>query len=106
MDQKNYHKGYDIFYFEPGAKEFYKCLVCKNDMLIDKDVFCHTNSTSAMFRQPKVKKDVFYCQYSDTDWHNQALEILKLIEDNPSKTLTDLLEKELIQIIEQRKTTK
>lgn len=81
------------------------CSICGNKMDVERGLYGPTSYASAMAHIERWY-DKFTCPNLEKDWHQQALEILKLIEDTPSKTIADLLNPELRKILRSRAITK
>jgi hypothetical protein len=52
------------------------------------------------------KHDLFRCPHTNSDWHRQAVELMKFMSACPSAKLCDLLTVELQQILRDKKPTK
>tara|TARA_Y100000310_G_scaffold57488_2_gene52741 strand:+ start:63746 stop:64087 length:342 start_codon:yes stop_codon:yes gene_type:complete len=91
--------GYDTFCPEPWTEEVMLCRVCGLDCDVMRDVVGPTSFGGAMAKKAR-KHDLFTCAYRGKAWHEQALRLVKGIEDCPSPTLKRIMQGDLQQIIE------
>lgn len=103
---KHYHSGYDYFTPDPGEKQSMKCRACNSEMDVDHNMEISSRYPNIGDASSKRKVDRFTCPHSGEKWHNQAIELKKLIERTPSQTIADLVEAELNQVVSTKKSSK
>ena len=92
--------GYEVFTPDAGKVEEMHCRVCNAKCLVERNVYGSRGFAAAMARK-KSHFDHFYCPYAEMDWHEQALKIMKAIEEMPSKRVAALMQKDLDELLEQ-----
>lgn len=95
-------KGYDFFTSGPDVIDKIECKVCGENCDVKRGVRGPTSYASAMAKNNPLH-DSFSCPYSDIDWHEQALGIVREIEDCHSPSLKNIMEKDLKMIIKKKK---
>jgi hypothetical protein len=80
------------------------CGVCGSRMNVKK-VFGPMSWASAMAKH-HVEHDLFTCPNIDAGWHQQALALLTEIENTPSRTFAEMLDKEYRKVVRLREKTK
>lgn len=103
---KHYHSGYDYFTPDPGTEKSMKCRACGFEMDVARGVEVGSRWGHLSPDPQKRKVDKFTCTHAGEKWHNQAIELKKLIGRTPSQVISSLVEAELHQIISTRKPTK
>ena len=101
-----YTPGYDRF--TPDSAETFEhknCQVCGTLFDIKKSVDGPTTIGEARIGKSHIH-DVLTCPNSGTEWHDQALDILREIEKTASDDLGTILSAELVKIIVSQKATK
>ena len=96
--------GWDIFTPAPGTQQSMRCRVCKTEMNVQRDQVVSKNYVETELGGHKC--DIFTCPHSDDAWHRQALALHQWIQDTPSATLAILVQRELNNILKNKKSTK
>jgi len=96
-----YRSGWDVFAADCGSEEEKYCRVCNQKMKVERNAYGKTS----MFGSPKYH-DQFTCNDSDEKWHRQALALRLGIEKTPSKRISELLEKDLEEVLDLKQSTK
>jgi len=91
-------KGYDIFFTNVDEKDKMKCKVCKSDCIAKRKIIGATCFAEAV-GGGKHEHDYFKCPYSEKPWHQQALNIVRDIENLSSPSVKKIMEKDLKKII-------
>jgi hypothetical protein len=86
--------GYDCFFTPAGEKERVRCKVCGSDCEILRNVFGPTCFAEALAQMGHIH-DEFRCPRAGENWHQIALDLVKKIEHCPSKRITQILERDL-----------
>lgn len=81
------------------------CGVCRQCCKVEQNVQMATQMAEAMARQTHAV-DNYTCPSRQELWHKQAEKLTNEIKHSPSKFYSDLLQKELNQILEKREPTK
>lgn len=95
-------KGYDFFTTLPDTVDEMVCKVCGEICDVKRGVSGPMSWAGAMAKKNTVH-DSFSCEYTDEDWHKQALAILKEIEKQPSPSVRKLMDNDLVRIIKKKK---
>ena len=100
-----YTPGWDFFTPDLGTVESMKCKVCKTKMDVKKNV---DTATSYVERLSGISRevDIFTCPHSEENWHQQAMALRKFVSDTPSATLAMLVQRELDNVLKNKKSTK
>jgi len=64
-----------------------------------------TNSIEAQFRG-RHKHDLFTCKHAGEEWHTQIIGLMEEQRKTNSGWLTEMLQKEIDQVMETKKATK
>ena len=100
---KGYHSGFDHFTPDPGTEASMNCVACGAVMDVERDKAIPLSRWS---KNPKRVVDVFTCPSSGKKWHDQVIALRRFQRDTPSGVLTDLVEKEIEQIISSKQPSK
>lgn len=102
---KSYHAGWDHFTPDPGDEDKMFCGVCNAEMDVERNVKGATGWAEAISRKGHLH-DVFSCPHAHENWHNQARVLKQRIEGESSRTIAELLIKELDEVLETKKPTR
>lgn len=97
----SYLKGCDCFHREPDTVTGMACRVCTERLLVLRNQIGPTSFIGAI-ASSKTPHDLFYCQYSELDWHKQLLALKGLILKTPSRRIQLILEDEANEILATR----
>lgn len=98
-------KGWDIITPDPGKHQEILCPTCGEAMDVQRNVHGPTGFAEAMSKGGHLH-DRFRCRHSEEKWHIQARNLKREAEGTNSKTIEDLLLKEVEQILETKQPTK
>lgn len=101
----SYHSGYDCFTPDIGEHKEMKCLACGENMNKAVCSYGPTGMIEAMAGGEHFH-DTFTCSNSGKEWHDQVIFLLKYITNCPSKVISDLISKEVDDIIKFKTATK
>lgn len=96
------HIGYDSSSPDPGEFEEMRCRVCDSMMEVTRNASGPTSSAMAM-RGSKRDHDHFFCGHAGKDWHNQAIDLMNLRKDCPSRQFRIIIDAELSDVLKNRK---
>jgi hypothetical protein len=82
------------------------CKVCGELMEVKRSVMGRWSLGAAMSHIPKIPRDLFTCPHRDEDWHNQAIAIMRAIQETPSEKMASIMQSELAEIIKYKQTSK
>jgi hypothetical protein len=100
MSNKHYHSGFDYFTPEAGTEQEMFCQACGESMSVErKEIFKYRVPGIGTTSSETETRDVFTCPFAGEDWHTQVIELRKFQRSTPSKTLSDLVEPEIKEII-------
>ena len=91
---------YDLFFTEPGTVEEMFCMVCGTHCNVERNQYGPTSYMGYLAKRDRLH-DKFSCPHSNTSWHEQALELVKQIEENPSKRVPELMRKDLEELLQE-----
>lgn len=94
------HSGYDSFQSEPEDKKDRVCNVCDSICIPEYNKYGSLNSIQAMGNF-KHHYNHYYCPNYDKEWHIKAYKIIKAIENMPSPSVIELMEKDLKQLLKE-----
>lgn len=98
---------YEVKYTPAGQAKDLACDTCKESMDVMRNQPGRAGRFSGMFPYCMTNvHDEFTCFNSDAPWHKQAVAILELIEETPSREIEKILRKELDGILSSKKPTK
>jgi hypothetical protein len=95
-------KGYDFFTALPDTVDEMVCKVCGEVCDAKRGVSGPMSWAGAMAKK-NTPHDSFSCPHSDAEWHEQALKIVRAIEDCHSPSINRMMEKDLKIIIKKKK---
>jgi hypothetical protein len=90
---------------DPGSNVEVPCGVCGEIMKVQQGVVGPTSWASAMAHHTR-EYDLHTCPHINAIWHQQALALLRVIEDTPSETLAEMLGKEYRKVVRLKEATK
>ena len=88
-----------------GSDEEVFCGVCETKMDVQRGIVGPISWAGAMAHRT-VEHDLYTCPYLKNRWHEQALALIHLIQQTPSKTISELVDAELKEVLENKETTK
>ncbi len=91
-------KGYDSFDEKPGVVQEHVCQVCHSTCLVNRNVMGPTGWAESMAKRGHLH-DWFHCPHAQKEWHEQALQIVLAIEETPSKSVAELMHKDLAELL-------
>ncbi len=91
-------KGYDFFITDPGTEQTIRCHVCNTECDAKRNVYGPTSFATAMAKNFRLH-DMFVCPHADTAWHEQALRLVRAIEETPSKRVAQLMQQDLEDLL-------
>lgn len=97
--------GYDIFFEKPNSNKSHTCNVCGTATTVEVAVKSHNSMIHALSKPPE-EFDIHRCTYTNEEWHNTAYKLIKAIEETPSKTIAEIMRKDLLEILEQHTAPK
>jgi len=100
-----YHVGWDFFSPDPGKEESMNCRACGEIMDVTRNVDGPRGWASAMSGR-KSLHDAFVCPHAGRGWHDQLIELLKLIRDTPSQKIADMLQEEVDQVKQTKRSSR
>ncbi|MFQ5583538.1 MAG: hypothetical protein ACE5GL_03790 [Calditrichia bacterium] len=93
-------KGYDVFYKTPGVVDEIHCRVCHTKCEVERNVRATGSWIEAMGKSYNYY-DVFTCPHTGKEWHEQALRLVRAIEETPGKRVASLLRLDLEDLLSQ-----
>jgi hypothetical protein len=87
-------KNYDFFSTEPGSSEELNCSVCGTKCDIERNIYGPSGWIAAMGKVSSYH-DIFTCPHAGKEWHEQALKLVLVIEETPSKRVLELMRLDL-----------
>lgn len=87
-------RGLDYFTAKPGEIKIQECGVCGERCDVLRNNNGPTSWSEAMAKKSH-RHDEFRCPYTEYPEHKQALQLIKLIDNTPSKTLAEIYRKDL-----------
>ncbi len=99
--KKHYHSGFDYFTPEVGEHQSMYCNACNEEMSVkrDQEIFSSRYPAVGTPSSQTRRVDIFSCPHAGTEWHDQVIALRRFQRDTPSKTLSDLVEPEIQEII-------
>jgi len=94
-------KGYDAFFERPGEVQVRTCQVCATECLVERDKVGPTSFASAVASR-HARHDFFRCPNADESWHEQALRLVRAIEETPSKRVASLMKDDLRDLLREQ----
>ena len=95
-------KGYDFFTALPDTVDEMVCKVCGEVCDAKRGISGPMSWAGAMAKKNTLH-DSFSCPHSGTEWHEQALKIVRAIEEQSSLSVRKLMENDLVRIIKKKK---
>ena len=94
---KSHRVGYGLFWGELGDKKPRKCNICNTKM--NREDYNGPTSWAGAMAKSNRECYRFICPDIDTDWHEQAVNLVMESEKTSSPTLRKILKKDLEDII-------
>ena len=91
-------KGYDVFFSEPSKVGEMTCRVCGAKCDVRRGVSGPTSVAAAMGKLSAVH-DCYSCPRSQEPWHDEALELVRAIDESHSPSLQALMQKDLDDLL-------
>lgn len=92
------HKGYDVFFVEPGSVTSMRCAVCGRALMAERDHVGPTSTAEAMSGH-KRQHDLFLCPHTEEPWHREALALVQAIKQTPSQRVAGLIKQDLTELL-------
>lgn len=92
------HKGYDVFFTEPGTASSVRCGVCGRTLTAQRDRLGPTSTAEGMAGRRR-RHDLFQCPHTEEPWHREALALVQAIEETPSRRVAGLMKQDLAELL-------
>lgn len=104
LDEKKYG-GEEVYTPDIGSVGPFYCRTCGDQMSKEPGINGYRSWASAMGKQ-KSTFDYYECPNRNSNWHIQVLRLKKEISETASTAIGKILQKEINQILKNRKATK
>lgn len=103
--RQHYHMGIDYFTPSAGVREEIHCKACGEPLSVKRNVKRTRGKYGFEIKPPRMI-DVFSCENTDQRWHRQVIDLKKYLSRIPSRKISDIIEQEIEEILENREPTK
>ncbi|MCB9000318.1 MAG: hypothetical protein H6540_09700 [Bacteroidales bacterium] len=90
--------GYDLFIEEANSSRKHTCNVCGAATEVNVAVDVARNFVNALRKSLEIC-DLHKCPHSEKQWHVTALKLIEEIEKTPSKSIAEIMRKDLLEIL-------
>ncbi len=95
-------KGYDCFIADTDSEHAVQCRVCGTTCDVERNVNGPTSFTSALAKSARLH-DLHRCPHANTVWHEQALNLVLEIEKTPSKSIAQIMRRDLEELLQEHR---
>ena len=97
----NYILGYNSFRFEEKPIKIPECNICGR-LCSEQQLLAPINFIASLAGKKKIHYH-YYCQNSFKEWHNEAYKLVLVINEMPSKSVRELMQKDLEELLNEHK---